>query len=75
MIIFKGPIAFKTEADGFTVVRHPNGKVCVIHDESQSQPVLDEERCLDHSETWKDMEAQVMAGNVHSIGIQATSLH
>jgi hypothetical protein len=33
------------------------------------QPILDEERTNDHSQTWRDMEALLSSGKVRSIGI------
>jgi len=67
----QGPIAFKAEDDGTTVARHHNGKACnILSKFANSQPILDNERSCDHSQTWRDMEALVATGAVRSIGIE-----
>jgi diketogulonate reductase-like aldo/keto reductase len=45
-----------------------------IDDTANWQPILDEERSNDHSETWKSMEALLTTGKVRSIGMYLISI-
>lgn len=68
-LMSQGPLRSRPKATELPLQGTLTRKFEPIDDIANRQPILDEERSNDHSETWKSMEALLTTGKVRSIGM------